>query len=275
MPPRAPVAAFALLGILGISSCLDPAPAPGLARIELAPSDRDGTARGFPEMRSLDGKTIAKGEFAQSADGTVLRMRVRYEFGPDRSTEEEATIRQAPALVQETWSWREIRGGEVQRRFEIDFRSGNTLAEKREKGEMRRWTKHLDLEPGRSFAGAGYTLALRSLRDRLLRGERIELQGIGFTPKPKVGVAEVSYAGVDRIAMSDRELSAEHFVIHAKIPWIARPFVHVPDSHIWLLTPPPSAFLRWEGPLAETSDPVVRVDLLPGGVSSPAESVAR
>ncbi len=226
-------------------------------------------------MRSLEGKVLAKGEFAQSDDGTELRMRVRYEFGPDRSTEEEATIRQAPALVQETWSWREIRGGEVQRRFEIDFRSGDTLAEKREKGEMRRWTKHLDLEPGRSFAGAGYTLALRSLRDRLLRGEKIELQGIGFTPKAKVGVAEVSYAGVDRIAMSDREFSAEHFVIHAKIPWIARPFVHVPDSHIWLLTPPPSAFLRWEGPLAETSDPVVRVDLLPGGASSAAESVAR
>ena len=133
MPPRAPVAAFALLGLLGISSCLDPDPAPALARLELAAPDRDGTARGFPEMRSLDGKTVDKGEFAQSADGTVLRMRVRYNSaltlhgggGDDR---------QVPALVQETWSWREIRGGEVQRRFEIDFRSGDTPAEKREKG---------------------------------------------------------------------------------------------------------------------------------------------
>src|SRR5262249_38792849 len=146
-------------------------PPPVIARIALAPSDREGTARGYPEMRSLDGKTLAKGEFAQSDDGSELRLRVRYDFGADRFTEEESTIRQAPILVQETWSWREMRGGELQRRFEIDFRSGDTLAEKREKGELRRWTKHLDIEPGRAFAGAGYSLALRSVRDRLLRGE--------------------------------------------------------------------------------------------------------
>jgi hypothetical protein len=226
-------------------------------------------------MRSLDGATLAKGEFAESAEGDELRMRVRYTFGPDRYTEEESTIRQGSMLVQETWAWREFRGGELERRFEIDFLRGDTLAEKREKGELRRWTKHFDLEPGRSFAGAGYSLALRSLRDRLLRGEKVELQGVGFTPKPKVGVAEVSYEGVEHIAMSDRDLTAEHFVIHAKIPWIARPFVHVPDSHIWLLTPPPAAFLRFEGPLAETGDPIVRVDLLPGGRSGEATPVAR
>jgi hypothetical protein len=275
MSPLAPAAAVLLLFLLGCAASRDPDPPPQIARLALSPSDREGTARGFPEMRTLEGATLAKGEFAQSDDGNELRLRVRYQYAADHFTEEEATILQEPALVQETWSWRETRGGVLQRRFEIDFRSGNTLAEKLEKGELKRWTKHLDIEPGRAFAGAGYTLALRSVRDRLLRGEEIELQGIGFTPKPKLGVAGVTYIGVDRIAMADRELSAEHFVIHAKIPWIARPFVHVPDSHIWLLTPPPSAFLRWEGPLAEVSDPLVRVDLLPGGPSGAAEPVAR
>src|SRR6185295_1872529 len=105
------------------------------------PSDREGTARGFPEMRTLEGATLAKGEFAQSDDGNELRLRVRYQYAADHFTEEEATILQEPALVQETWSWRETRGGVLQRRFEIDFRSGNTLAEKLEKGELKRWTK--------------------------------------------------------------------------------------------------------------------------------------
>jgi hypothetical protein len=39
---------------------------------------------------------------------------------------------------------------------------------------------------------------------------------------------------------------------------------------IWLTHEPPAAFLRWEGPLVEPDDPVVRVDLLPGGTSEPA-----
>jgi len=267
---------IASLGVLSLASCLHPDPPPTeIARIEIDPSNREGVARGFPEMRTLDGATLGKGEFAQSADGDELRMQVRYTFGPDHHTEEEAAFRQGSTLVQESWAWREYRGGELERRFEVDFLKGDTLAEKREKGELLRWTKHFDLEPGRSFAGTGYPFGLRAYRDRLVRGETIELQGIGFTPKPKVGVAEVSYRGVDRIAMSDRVLEGEHFVIHAKIPWIARPFVHVPDSHIWLLRPSPSAFLRFEGPLAETDDPIVRVDLLPGGESRVAEPVGR
>ena len=81
MPSRAPAAAIALLGVLGTSACLDPDPAPALARIELAPSDREGTARGFPEMRSLEGKVLAKGEFAQSDDGTGPSVRKAYPAG--------------------------------------------------------------------------------------------------------------------------------------------------------------------------------------------------
>ncbi len=273
MAPLRHVLAISALGFLPFVACHNADPAPQLAPVALAPTNVEGTSRGFPEMRSLDGATIAKGEFAESADGDELRMRTRYTYGPEHVTEEESTIRQGATLVQETWSWRELVKGELVRRFEIDFRRGDVLAEKREKGELQRWTKHFDLEPGRSFAGAGYSLALRSLRDRLLRGEKVELQGVGFTPKPKVGTAEVSFLGVERIAMSDRELEAEHFVIHAKIPWIARAFVHVPDSHIWLLTPPPSAFARFEGPLVETDDPIVRVDLLPGGASGGARTV--
>ena len=33
---------------------------------------------------------------------------------------------------------------------------------------------------------------------------------------------------------------------------------------LWLTYPAPATFLRLEGPLAEPSDPIVRIDLLPG-----------
>jgi hypothetical protein len=47
----------------------------------------------------------------------------------------------------------------------------------------------------------------------------------------------------------------------------------VPDAHIWLTTPP-AGFLRYEGALAEPGDQLVRIDLLPGGLSEAARPVA-
>ena len=42
----------------------------------------------------------------------------------------------------------------------------------------------IDVEPGRTFAGFGFTIALGNLRSRLLKGEQIELKAVGFAPKP-------------------------------------------------------------------------------------------
>lgn len=65
------------------------------------------------------------------------------------------------------------------------------------------------------------------------------------------------------------------FVIHPKVPILAKVFVSVPEMKIWLTHPPPAEFLRWEGSFAEPEDPVVRVDLLPGEPSSAAQPIGR
>lgn len=241
--------------------------------IDLESTDLEGVAHGFPVLRNLEGERLADGEFTQSLEGDRLHVKIRYVFSPSRSVEERSVIRQEPTLVQELWSWVEMRDGEVYRKFEVDFLSGTATAEKREKNKLRRWSTHVDVEPGRAFAGASWALAIKGLRERLLHGETIELQTVGFTPKPKAATVEISHVGVDQLPMSGRTLVGDRFLIHPKIPWIVRLFVHVPDSQIWLANPPPAAFLRFEGPLAEPGDSLVRVDLLPGdpsGVASPA-----
>jgi len=73
--------------------------------------------------------------------------------------------------------------------------------------------------------------------------------------------------------MAGRTIDGDRFLVHPKIPAIAKLFVKVPDAQIWL-TPPPTGFLRWEGALAEPSDPIIRVDVLPGGTSEAATPVA-
>ena len=70
--------------------------------------------------------------------------------------------------------------------------------------------------------------------------------------------------------MSGRSLKGDRFVIHPEIPPIAKLFIHVPDTQIWLTNPSPAGFLRWEGPTVVPSDPLIRVDLVSGAKSGPA-----
>ena len=232
--------------------------------IELATAE--GAARGFPAMRTLDGKSIGDGDFVQWLERGRLQIRIVYRSADGR-IEERAVFRQRPQLIQEAWSWRELRHGKLQRHFEVDFSSGKAVARTHEAGKLEEWSETLDVEPGRTFAGFGFSLAIKGLREQMVSGERVELRAIGFTPKPKAVGVDVSFAGVERLPMAGRVVDGDHFVIHAKIPWFAEPFVDVPDTHLWLTRPPAISFLRWEGPLAEPDDPMVRVDLLPGGRS--------
>jgi len=261
-------AALAWLLVAAPGAVVEGAPAAG---VEGAPLE--GALHGFPAMRSLDGKKLADGDFAQWIEGGRLHIRILYEFGEGRRVEERAAFRQSPELVQEEWSLREMRGGELYRHFEVDFRSGAASAKKREEGGLREWTGKLETPSGRAFAGFGFTMALKALRERLMRGERVELRAAAFTPKPRLVEVELRHGGLDRMRMGGRLLRGDRFIVHAKIPWIATLFVDAPDHRIWLTNPAPAGFLRWEGPLAEPGDPVIRVDLLPGGESGAAEPI--
>lgn len=263
-----PLASLAHLRTVLLGLILIGAPA---AAVQIAPFE--GMARGFPVLRDAAGKKLADGNFVQWIEGDLLHVQIVYQFDRGRRIEESAAFRQRPQLNQETWSFREFRGEELYRHFAVDFRAGTASARKREESEVEEWTEDIDVDPGRTFAGFGFTLAIKALRQRLVDGETVELQAVGFTPGPRVVSVAISHGGVDRIPMGGRQLRGDRFIIQAQIPWFARPFVSVPDTHIWLTTPPPAAFLRWEGPLAEPSDSVIRVDLLTGDPSGPARPV--
>lgn len=229
----------------------------------------EGATRGYPVLRDQSGKKLADGDFVQWISNGRLHVKITY-AGPDRKIEEVSIFHQRPRLGQEAWTLRELRQGALYRQFKVDFAAGTATAQKREDGKLEEWSDRIKVDADRAFAGFGFTLAAKALRNRLLRGEHVELQAVGFTPKPKVVAVDVSYGGLDRIRMSDRVLRGERYIVHAKLPWFADLFVDVPDEHIWLTSPPPAMFLRWEGPMAEPSDPPTRVDLLPGGTSGPA-----
>jgi hypothetical protein len=233
----------------------------------------EGNLRGFPVLRDLSGRRLADGDFVQWVNNDRLHVRITYVFSGDRRAEEEIVFRQRPQLTQESWSFRELHGGKPLRAFTVNLRTGAASAVKDDKGETKRWSETLDVVPGETFAGFGFSLAIKALRARLVKGDTITLKGVGFAPKPQLASVELSYGGRDRIRMAGRTIAADRFIIHPKIPLIAKLFVKVPDAQIWLTTPP-AGFLRWEGAMAEPGDQIIRVDLLPGGTSEAAVPVA-
>ncbi|CAN5370468.1 hypothetical protein BH20VER3_BH20VER3_11980 [soil metagenome] len=235
---------------------------------------RNGAAHAYPAMLYLNGQKLAEGEFTQEVRGGVLRIRIKYDLDAGGSIEETGTFRQDTELTQQKWSWRELKGEKLEREYKVDFDAGTATARKREKGDLREWSESVEIEKGRTFAGFGFVLALQNLRDQLVTKAPVELKAVGFTPKPRVVAVKLSYHGIDRLPMSGRVLRGEHFLIQPEIPAIAKLFVKIADTHIWL-TPPPSGFLRWEGPLAEPSDNLIRVDLASGGESGPAKAVEK
>jgi hypothetical protein len=234
-----------------------------------------GAAHGYPGLCDMNGKKLANGEFRQWVENKRLRVTITYKFPDGELYEEQAQFRQQPELIQEKWSWKESKDGKSQREFAADFLSGIASAHVRE--ENQDVSGKIKVEPGRTFAGFGFSIALSNLRKRLLGGEKVQLKAVGFSPfptlSPQVVTVTISHGGLDRMRMSGRLVKGDRFIVHPEIFFLAKLFVDVPDTNIWLTSPGPAGFLRWEGPVLLPTDPLIRVDLLSGEKSRSAEPV--
>ena len=232
-----------------------------------------GAEHGYPDLCDATGKKLANGEFRQWLEDDHLHVVITYKFPDGRFFEENTLFRQERELVQEKWSWKER--GKEEREFSADFLAQTASAHTAK--DNKDVTEHIDVVPGQTFAGFGFTLALGNLRPRLLKGEQIDLKAVGFSPiptlKPQVVTVKVSHAGLDQMKMSGRILRGDNFVIHPEVPIFAKLFIKVPDTHIWLTNPKPAGFLRWEGPIVLPNDPMIRVDLVSDHQGGPAEPV--
>ncbi len=234
-----------------------------------------GAAHGYPGLCDINGKKLADGEFRQWVENHYLYVVITYKFPDGELREEKARFRQDRQLIQEQWSWKELKDGKSQREFAADFLSGIASAHIRK--DNKDASKKINIDPGRTFARFGFTIALSNLRKRLLRGEQIDLKAVGFSPfptlQPQIVSVKVSYSGLDRLKMSGRSLKGDRFIVHPEVPAIAKLFITVPDTKIWLTNPAPAGFLRWEGPTLLPNDPLIRVDLLSGSKSESAQSL--
>jgi hypothetical protein len=233
-----------------------------------------GAAHGYPGLYDANGKKLANAEFKQWLEDEHLYVVINYRFSDGQFFEEKSRFRQGKDLIQEEWSWKELSHGKPQREFSVNFASGIAIAHIAK--DNKDVSEKIEVKPGRTFAGFGFTIAISNLRKRLVKGEHVELNAVGFSPfptlKPQVVNVTISHGGVQRMRMGGRSLKGDEFIIHPEVPLIAKLFVKVPDTKIWLTNPPPAGFLRWEGPTVLPTDPMIRVDLISGTNNGPAEA---
>jgi hypothetical protein len=127
-----------------------------------------GAAHGYPGLCDINGKKLADGEFRQWVENHHLNVTITYKFPDSQRFEEKARFRQQPELMQEQWSWKELKNGTPQRDFTVDFLSGTASAHIRK--DNKDVSDKVNVEMGRTFAGFGFTVALSNLRKRLLGG---------------------------------------------------------------------------------------------------------
>ena len=206
---------------------------------------------------------IADGELVQERRGRTLRVRARWVFADGMVAEERAEFEAGRALVQTRYSWVETRDGEVHRRFEVDFETGEASSLVTKDGKPERERAKLELPRGRTFAGYGTALAAAELP--LERGGKDELHVRGVHARAEGGRTR----GAARGAGGGLRRRAVHPVraLHAppEDPAIARPFVKAEDAHLWFTQTSPRALLRAEQNLAAKDDPRVVIDVIPRG----------
>jgi hypothetical protein len=234
----------------------------------------EGTLRGFPVVRDQAGRQIANGTLTQWIEDDKLHVSATYDFDDGRVVEEKTVLAQHPELAQLFWSWEERKGSQVQRSYSIDFTTGHAVVHKQ--GEDDR-DDHLDdaRKLGHAFAGVGFMYAVKNIVGDLEKGAEVELTAVAFTPKPRTVTVSIKRDYEGSLAMGGRTLGAERFVIHPEIPlaFIAKLFVKAPDQYLWFYRPSPPAFLRADIPLAEPSDPIIRIELLGG--PQPSQPMSR
>ena len=121
-----------------------------------------GAAHGYPALYDINGKKLADSEFRQWVENNRLHVVITHKFSAGEVYEEHGQFRQQPELIQEQWSWKELKNGTSQREFAVDFLAG--IASVRIRQDHKDVSKRISIEPGRTFAGFGFSLALSNLQ---------------------------------------------------------------------------------------------------------------
>lgn len=218
----------------------------------------EGVTRGFPVLRSLDGATLAQGEFAQvPRPGDVIDSHLVFRFRDGSIHEERVVFSQRDVftllsyrIVQRGASFPETVEASVDRatgRYDVRYRGDEDSPEETLSGDF-------PLPPD------VYNGLLSTLMKNLPAGDSTVVQIVAFTPKPRLVKMLLAPAAEDPMRVNEAAVMATRFLVRPQLGLFASLLVaDVPDLKCWIAGGAAPAFLRFEGPLYFLG-PVWRID---------------
>jgi len=207
----------------------------------------EGVTRGFPVVRSLDGQTLAFGDFVQVAREDRVETRLTFRF-KDGSLQDETVVfsqhgvfrLQSYRLVQRGPSFPETLEASIDRpsgRYSVRYRADDDSPEEILDGKLE--------FPEDAYNGM-VSLILKNLQPGT--GETVSM--VVFTPKPRVIKLGLTPMADERVLLNGSTLQAARYVIRPELGLFASMLVSdVPSVRCWILLGEAPAFLKAEGPL--------------------------
>jgi hypothetical protein len=218
----------------------------------------EGVTRGFPVLRSLDGRVLAQGEMTQVIRGRdVVDNRLVFRFKDGSVHDERVVFSQRDVftllsyrILQEGPSFPETLEAQVDRtsgRYNVRYQADADSPEERLAGQF-------------SLPPDAYNGLLSTLMKNLPAGTSRLVQVVAFTPKPRLVKMLLEPAAQDPVQVNEAAVVATRFRIRPQLGLFAALLVtDVPDLTCWIAGGEAPAFLRFEGPLYFMG-PIWRID---------------
>ena len=207
----------------------------------------EGVTRAFPAVRSLDGKTLAFGDFVQVAREDRVHSRLLFRFKDGSVHDENVVFSQRGVFRME--SYRLIqKGPSFPETLEValDRQSGVYSVRHRADEDSPEEIVQGKFEvPDDAYNGM-LTLILKNLPAGA--GDTVSM--VAFTPKPRVVKLRLTPMADEQVTLNESSMQAARYIVKPELGFFASLLLFdLPSLRCWILPGEAPAFLKAEGPL--------------------------
>jgi len=207
----------------------------------------EGVTRAFPAVRSLEGKTLAFGDFVQVAREDRVHSRLLFRF-KDGSVHDESVVfsqrgvfrMESYRLIQKGPSFPETLEVALDRQsgvYSVRHRADEDSPEEIVEGKFE--------VPDDAYNGM-LTLILKKLPAST--GDTVSM--VAFTPKPRVVKLRLTPMADEQVTLNESPMQAMRYIVKPELGFFASLLLFdLPSLRCWILPGEAPAFLKAEGPL--------------------------
>lgn len=224
---------------------------------------KEGLTHGFLVLSTLEGNSLAAGDWIEVVHGNRVAIRLVYHFKDGSLQDENAVFSQRGSF--RLISYRLIQKGPAFKNateMSIEASSGQvTVKYTDDKGKEKIENERMKLP-----ADVANGLILILMKNLPANSGKTEVSLVVATPKPRLVKLAISPAGTDPFSLAGVKHEALHFSIKVEIGGVAGLIAPLlgkepPDSHVWILGGEAPTFVKSEA-LSYMGGPMWRTELV-------------